>query len=177
MNRAEDGSILVGAPNNQETALAQVFRTRRSKCLINFTLEDFSRIHTLFSDRSRIGFVETPVYSFSENDRIKFQIRFLPSKHHMSAEVVYRGTENSAQLLVDIYLVDVNGKRYTFEYGRKVEASVTAANPESFNNVIYDRDDLEKRRDKLFIGDKLVIGLEVNATWVESGDQLVGISE
>lgn len=67
--------------------------------------------------------------------------------------------------------------RFQFDYGRRVEASVNAINSEALNNVIYDRDDLEKRRDKLFSGDKLVIGIEVNATWVDSGDQLSGISE
>ena len=109
-----DGSILVGAPN-QDAALVQSFRTRRTKCLINFALEDFSRIHTHFSDRNRPGYIETPVYSFQENEKIKFQLRFVPSKHHMSAEVVYRGTDFSAQLLVDIYLVDINGKRFVHE--------------------------------------------------------------
>lgn len=112
-----------------------------------------------------------------ENPTIKFQIRFIPTKHHASAEVVYRGTDNSAQLLFDIYLVDVNGRRFTFDYGRKVECSVSSFNPEAANNVIYDRDDLEKRRDKLFTGDKLTIGVEVNATWVDTGDQLGGINE
>lgn len=152
----------------------QTFRTRRSKCLINFTLEDFSRIHTHFSDKNRPGYIETPVYSFSDNERIKFQLRFVPTKHHMSAEVLYRGSDYSAQLLADIYLVDVNGRRFQFEYNRRVECSVSALNSEATNNVIYDRDDLEKRRDKLFTGDKLVIGIEVNATWVDNGEQALG---
>lgn len=95
----------------------------------------------------------------------------------MSVEAVYRGSENSAQVLFDIYLLDVHGRRYTFEYGRKVECSVSSFNPEALNNVIYDRDDLEKRRDKLFSGDKLTIGVEVNTTWVDAGDQMGGINE
>jgi hypothetical protein len=172
---SNDNSTLVGVPN--QDLLIQNLRTRRTKCLINFALEDFSRIHTQFSDKNRPSFIETPVYSFHENERIKFQLRFSPSKHSLTADAIYRGSITSAQLFLDLFLVDSNGRRFNFEYGRKVECTVSSLNTESLNNFIYDRDDLEKRRDKLFIGDKLVIGVEVNATWVDVGDGLGSIGE
>jgi hypothetical protein len=165
----------VGAPNQE--LLNQNLRTRRTKCILNFALEDFSRIHTQFSDKNRPAYIETPTYSFFENEKIKFQLRFLPSKHSLIADVIYKGSESSAQLFVDMFLLDNNGKRFHFEFGRKVECTVTSLNPENSNNFIYDRDDLEKRRDKLFNGDKLVLGLEVVATWVEVGEQLGAILE
>lgn len=167
---SSEGTI-VGGPNTEPLNVS--LRTRRTKCILNFALEDFSRIHTQYSDKNRPAYIETPVYSFYDNDRIKFQIRFQPSKHSLIADVIYRGTEASAQLLVDMYLLDSNGRRFNFEFGRKVECSVSALSPENLNNFIYDRDDLEKKRDKLFAGDKLVIGLEVNATWTDVGDQSI----
>ena len=170
-----DNSLLVGVPN--QDLLYQNLRTRRTKCLINFALEDFSRIHTQFSDKNRPSFIETPVYSFYENEKIKFQVRFSPSKHALTADIIYKGSEASAQLFVDMFLVDNNGRRYNFEYGRKVESTVSSLSTESLNIFVYDRDDLEKRRDKLFAGDKLVIGIEVNATWVYVGDMLGAITE
>jgi hypothetical protein len=171
----DTSSFVVGAPS-QET-LNQNLRTRRTKAIINFALEDFSRIHSQFSDKNRPAYIETPVYSFHDNEKIKFQLRLLPSKHSMNVDALYKGTEPSAQLFLDIFLLDSYGRRYNFEYGRKVECQLSSVNSENPGNFIYDRDDLEKKREKLFIGDKLVLGLEVNATWVDISDTAQNISE
>ena len=151
-------------------ALQVYMRTRRSKMNLNFNLEDFSRIHTQFADKTKQMYIETPIFSLRENEKIKFQLRLYPSKHSLSFDVVYRGTDSSAQVLVDAYLLDKESRRFAFEFGRRVESSINASNPESISNFLYDRDDLEKKRDKLFNADKLAIGLEVNATFqVEFG--------
>ncbi len=156
---------VVGQPNQE--ILNQTMRTRRTKAVINFALEDFSRIHSQFSDKNRPAYIETPVYAFHENDKIKFQLRLLPSKHSLNVDALYKGSEPSAQLFLDIFLCDSYGRRYNFEYGRKVECQLSSVNSENTGNFIYDRDDLEKKREKLFVGDKLVLGCEVNATWVD----------
>ena len=157
--------VLVGAPN--QTIISQNLVTRRTKCLINFTLEDFSRIHAQFANKNRPSCVETPVYSFYENDRIKFQIKLFPSKHSMNLDALYVGSDPSAQLFIDVFLVETSGRRFNFEYGRKVECQLNFENTENNGHFVYDRDDLEKKRDKLFVGDKLIIGIEVNATWID----------
>lgn len=158
--------------------MAQSLRTRRTKCIVNFGLEDFTRIHTQFSDKSRsTAYIETPVYSFYENEKIKFQLRLHPSKHSLNVDVLYKGAEPSAQLFFDIFLLDNYGKRYNFEYGRKVECIVNAQNTESPGNFVYDRDDLEKKRDKLFLADKLTLGVEVNATWIDFSESADKIAE
>ena len=150
---------------------AQVYmHTKRAKMNLSLNLEDFSRIHTQFADKSKQMYIETPVFSLRDNEKIKFQLRLFPSKHSLSFDLVYRGTDTSAQVLVDAFLLDKESRRTAFEFGRKVESSINASNPESLNNFFYDRDDLEKKRDKLFNADKLSIGLEVNATWVEVSD-------
>ena len=82
-------------------------------------------------------------------------------------DAFYKGTEQSAQLLVDAYLLDFQGKRFTFDFNRKVECQLSPQNPETLGNFIYDRDDLERKRERLFRDDKLIIGIEVNATWVD----------
>ena len=90
---------------------------------------------------------------------------------------MYKGAEPSAQLFFDIFLLDNYGKRYNFEYGRKVECIVNAQNTESPGNFVYDRDDLEKKRDKLFLADKLTLGVEVNATWIDFSESADKIAE
>ena len=69
---SQDSSFVVGAPT-QET-VNQNLRTRRTKAIINFALEDFSRIHAQFMNKNRPAYVETPVYAFFDNEKIKFQI-------------------------------------------------------------------------------------------------------
>ncbi len=155
---------------NQEFVV-QNLRTRRAKTIIHFALEDFSRIHTQYSEKNRAAFIETPVYSLHENDRIKFQFKLFPSKHALIMDAVYKGSEQSAQLFLDTYLLDNQGKKFTFDFNRKVEYHVSSQNPESVGNFLYDRDDLERKRDRLFSQDKLVVAVELNATWVEISDQ------
>ncbi len=157
---------IIGRPN-QADPIVQTLRTRRAKSIIHFTLEDFSRIHAQYSEKNRAAYIETPVYSFFENDRIRLQLKFYPSKHAFIMDAFYRGTEQSAQLFIDAYLLDYQGKKFAFDFNRKVECQVTPQSPESLGNFIYDRDDLERKREKLFKDDKLVIGIEVNATWVD----------
>lgn len=135
--------------------------------MFNFAFEDFTRIHAQFSEKNRAAYIETPIYSFYENEKIKFQVRFTPNKHSMNFDAFYRGSEPSTQMFMDVYLVDINGRKYNYDYGRKVECQLSSQNAESIGNFIYDRDDLEKKRDKLFNGDKLVVALEVSATWVD----------
>jgi hypothetical protein len=157
---------VVGRPNQVEP-LVQLLRTRRSKTIIHFTLEDFSRIHTQYTEKNRSAFIETPIYSFYENERIRFQLKFYPSKHAFIMDAFYRGTEQSAQLFIDAYLLDSLGRKFAFDFNRKVECQVTPQSSESLGNFVYDRDDLERKRDRLFKDDKLVLGVEVNATWVD----------
>ncbi|CAF0796390.1 unnamed protein product [Brachionus calyciflorus] len=161
-------NVIVGSPNQE--SLNQNLRTRRTRCVVNFSLEDFTRIHAQFSDKNRAAHVETPVYSFYDNENIKFQLRFVPGKHSLNFDVLYKGSDPSAQLFLELYLLDQYGRRHNFDYGRKVECQLSAHNSESIGNYIYDRDDLEKKRDKLFVGDKLVVSLEVSATWIEVSD-------
>lgn len=160
-----DQPLTIQVPSQEP--LVQTLRTRRSKIILQFALEDFSRIHTQYSDKNRASFIETPLYSFSDNEKIKFQLNLYPSKHSMIFDAFYRGAEASAQLLIDVYLVDSQGKKFTFDFNRRVECQLSSQNSESIGNFIYDRDDLERKRDKLFKEDKLVVGVEVNATWVD----------
>lgn len=148
-------------------------RTRRSKCLLNLALEDFSRIHGLFSDKSNPAIVETAVFSLFENEKIKFQLRLLPGKHDMRIDALYRGSDTSANLYIEVYLLDKEGHKYAFDYGRKIDIQIGNRNPESLSNYVYDRDELEKKRDRLFQSekDKLVVCIDVNATWCEISDK------
>lgn len=171
---SSDGFV-VGGPNQEN--LNQNLRTRRTKCVVNFALEDFTRIHGQFSDKNRAAFIETPVYSFYDNDKIKFQLRLHPSKHSLNVDALYKGTEPSAQLFMEIFLLDHNGRKHNFDFGRRVELQLSAQNPDNLGNFIYDRDDLEKKREKLFNDDKLVISLEVSATWIDIGEAVNMISE
>lgn len=95
----------------------------------------------------------------------------------MNLDALYKGSDPSTQMFMEIYLVDTNGKKFNYDYGRRVECQLSAHNPESLGNFVYDRDDLEKKRDKLFIGDKLVVTMEVSATWVDFSEYPTSISE
>ena len=147
-------------------------RTRRSKCLLNFSLEDFSRIHGQFAEKNHPSHIETPVFSLYDNEKIKFQFKIVPSKHDLRIEAYYTGSESSGNLFIEVYLLDRNGQKFPFEYGRKVDINVGSSNTSSLNNYIYDRDELEKKRDKLFLSDKLTICFDLNATWCEISDKL-----
>jgi hypothetical protein len=146
-------------------------RTRRSKCIVNVTLEDFSRIHGQFAEKNHPSHIETPIFSLFDNDKIKFQFRIVPSKHDLRIEAFYRGSEPSGNLFVEVFLLDRNGQKFPFEYGRKVDINIGSNSTESVNNYIYDRDELEKKRDKLFMSDKLALSFDLNATWCEISDK------
>ena len=146
-------------------------KTKQAKSLINLNLDDFTRIHSLFSDKNtKQMFIATKHFSFAENEKIKFQLHLYPSQHSMSFNAFYTGSEPSAQLFIDAYLLDKDQKRFPFEFSRKVECYINSGNMESVTNFLYDRNDLEKKRDKLFNQDRLTICFDVLATWVDSGD-------
>jgi hypothetical protein len=147
------------------------FKTKREKKVVNFAFQDFSRIHSQFIDKPKSIFIETPVYSMVENDSVKFKFRFYPSKHSLSVDAISCGTEPSAQLFVDIYLLDREGRRFNFGTGRKIECSLNNHYSESVGNFIYDREDLEKKRDKLFNADSLSVQIEVTATYIHTSDK------
>lgn len=146
------------------------FKTKLEKRVINFSLQDFGRIHAQFVDKPRSVYIETPQYSLIDNEAIKFKFRFYPSKHSLSVDAIYCGTDPSALLFMDIHLLDKEGRRFNFDFGRKIECQLNNHHPESNGNFIYDRDDLEKKRDKLFNSDKLCIQIEVNATYIDISD-------
>jgi hypothetical protein len=106
------------------------------------------------------------VYSLKNTD-IKFKFRFTPGKHNMQVDGLYLGSETSASIHVDLFLIGVDNRRVAFDYGRKVEMNIGSSQPQSLNNFLYDRDELERRRDKIFNQDKLIIGLDVDVTWCE----------
>ena len=163
-------TIVVGNTSIQPIDTLYV-RTRRSKCLLNVALEDFSRIHGQFSDRLYPSSIETAVFSLFDNEKIKFQLRLIPGKHDLRLDAIYRGSDTSAHLFIEVFLLDKEGHKFPFEYGRKIDIQVGARNPESLNHYVYDRDDLEKKRDKLFNIDKLVLCIDVNATWCDISDR------
>ena len=125
-------------PDDQATDVANTFfKTKREKKLVNFAFQDFSRIHSQFIDKPKSIFIETPVYSMAENELIKFKFRFYPSKHSLSVDAISCGTDPSAQIFVDIYLLDRDGRRFNFGTGRKIEATLNNHNAESVGNFIY----------------------------------------
>jgi hypothetical protein len=146
-------------------------RTRRSKCLLNIALEDFSRIHVQFSEKTHPLCIETAVFSLFDNEKIKFQFRLLPAKHDLRIDAIYRGSESSGNLFIEVYLLDKEGHKFPFEYGRKIDIQVGSRITESLNNYVYDRDELEKKREKLFANDKLVVCIDLMATWCEISDK------
>lgn len=146
------------------------FKTKREKKLINFALQDFGRIHAQFVDKPRSVYIETQPYTLTENEGIKFKFRLYPSKHSLSIDAIYCGTDPSAQLFMSINLLDKEGRRFNFDFGRKIEFQLNNHHPESNGNFVYDRDDLEKKRDKLFTADKLSLQIEINATYIDISD-------
>ena len=174
MSKKISDTYIVGVTNNlhSDPPLNSFFiRTRRSKCLLNITLEDFSRVHGQFSERNHPASIETALFSLFDNEKIKFQFRLIPSKHDLRMDVLYSGSESSGNLFVEVYLLDRSGQKFPFEYGRKIDIQVGSSNTESLNNYVYDRDELEKKRDKLFLNDKLTLCIDINATWCEIGEK------
>jgi hypothetical protein len=141
-----------------------IVRTKHAKMQIGFELESFSRTHGHFAEKTTHKSVDTVVYSLKDTD-IKFQFRFKPGKHNMQVDGIYLGSDPSASIHVDLFLLGVDGRRVAFDYGRKVEINLGSATAESLNNFLYDRDELERRRDKIFNQDKLVIGMDVDVVW------------
>jgi len=145
--------------------------SKRAKATVNISLEDFSRVHGHFSDKHHPLHIETGVFSLPENDKIKYQFRLIPGKHDLHFDALYKGTEPSANLLIDVYMIDKDGRKYSYEYNRKVDIQIGSRFPESVGNFIYDRDDLERKREKLFTNDKLTLCVEVNAAWCQVSDK------
>ena len=164
---SSDGYV-IGKSSQLEYPIDSFYvRTRRSKCVLNIALEDFSRIHGQFSDKNHPSGIDTAVFSLFDNEKIKFQFSIVPGKHDLRISGFYNGSEASANLFVDVYLLDRQGQKYQFEYGRKIDFQIGSRNTESLNNYVYDRDELEKKRDKLFNNDTLTICIDINATWCE----------
>jgi hypothetical protein len=165
-----DGAVAV-VGSNQNQSDAYFVRTRRSKCQVNVTLEDFTRIHTQFSERLTPSYIETQQYALADNERIKFQFRLKPGTHDLHFDAIYQGTEASASVLIEAYLLDRDGRKFPFDYSRKVDIQIGLRNVESLNNFLYDRDELERKRDRLFTTDRLTICFDVNVTWCEVSDK------
>lgn len=164
---------LIGKKNNSidsSEVINAFLKTKREKRVINFSFQDFGRIHAQFIDKPKSVFIETPIYSLAENDAVKFRFKFYPSRHSLSLDAISCGTDPSALLFMDIHLLDKDGRRFNFDFGRKIELQLNNHNPESIGNFVYDRDDLEKKRDKIFNADRLSIQIEVTATYIDISD-------
>lgn len=145
--------------------------TKRSRIQLNVAIEDFSRTHGHFSEQNHPLCIETIPVTLAENDKIKFVLRLVPGKHVLNLDAVYTGTDKSATILIDAHLLDKNGHKVPFENNRKVEIQIGSRFTESLNKFIYDRDELERKRDKLFNGDRLVLSFEVNFSWCQVSDK------
>jgi hypothetical protein len=145
--------------------------TKRSKTHLNVAIEDFSRTHGHFSERNNPLCIETIPITLAENEKIKFLLRLVPGKHVMHLDAIYTGTEKSATILIDAHLLDKNGHKVPFENSRKVEIQIGSRFTECLNKYIYDRDELERKRGKLFNGDTLVLAFEIIFSWCQVSDK------
>jgi hypothetical protein len=155
---------------SNDNTINSYLKTKREKKVVNFFFQDFSRIHTQFSDKSKSIFIETPVYSMTENEAIKYKFRFYPSKHSLSFDAINVSTDPSAQLFIDVFLLDKTGRKFNPGHGRKVECHLNNQIKDSVGHFVYDREDLEKKREILFNADKLCIQIEIISTYIDISD-------